>query len=106
MVSDIAENTTTDARGLLWTCQLSFDIPTRGPSGHQQHIMWMGREMPNMRAAQFDAMLLCLQALQRICYTVPDYSSFKISALRAGNLPIPQVSELMASYNHMDVVKY
>ena len=36
---------------------------------------------------------------------MPDFSHFKIEALCAGDVPVPQVSEYWASYNHMDVVK-
>ena len=46
-----------------------------------------------------------LVALQHICYQVPDFSHFKIEALRAGDVPVLQVSEYWASYNQMDVVK-
>jgi len=36
---------------------------------------------------------------------VPDFSHFKVEALHAGDVPIPQVSEYWVSYNQMDVVK-
>ena len=36
---------------------------------------------------------------------MPDFSHFKIEALRVGDVPIPQVSEYWVSYNQMDVVK-
>jgi hypothetical protein len=105
MVSNIVENTTTDARGLLWTCELSFYIPTRGPSPHPQLIHRMGRQMASRISAQCDTVSLYLVALQRICYQVADYSDFKIQALHAGRLPVAQVSEMLATQNVMDVVK-
>ena len=55
--------------------------------------------------AQFSTMRNCLVALQHIWYQVLDFSHFKIEALRAGDVPVPQVSEYWASYNQMDVVK-
>jgi hypothetical protein len=67
MASNIIENTTADARGLLWTCELIFNNPTRGPSEHQQPIRRRGREMPNSIGAQFDTVALCLVALERMC---------------------------------------
>lgn len=105
MVSDIVENMSTDERGLLWTCELSFDISTRGPSGHPQHIQQTSRWSLSRIIAQFDAVAFCLQALQCICYHMPDYSCFKMEALRAGNVPVAQVSEMFARHNQMDVVK-
>ena len=61
--------------------------------------------MPSRRSAQFSIVRNCLVALQHICYQVPDFSHFKIEALHAGDVPVPQVSEYWASYNQMDVVK-
>jgi len=83
MVSDIIENTTSANDGQTWTYELSF----------------------YMRSAQLSTVRNCLVALQHICYQVPDFSHFKIEALRAGDVPVPQVSEYWASYNQMDVVK-
>ena len=51
MVSNIIEHATTDARGQLWTCELSFYIPTRGLSGHQQLIHQMVRQMASRISA-------------------------------------------------------
>ena len=61
--------------------------------------------MPSRRSAQFSAMCNYLVALQHICYQVPDFSHFKIEALRVGDVPVLQVSEYWASHNQMDVVK-
>ena len=105
MVANIIEHATTDARGQLWTCELSFYIPTRGLSGHQQLIHQMVRQMASRISAQCDTVSLCLVALQRICYHVPNYSHFKVEALRAGRLPVAQLSEWLATQNVMDVVK-
>jgi len=105
MLSNIIEHATTDARGQLWTCELSFYIATRGLSGHQQLIHQMVRQMASRISAQCDTVSLCLVALQRICYHVPNYSHFKVEALRAGCLPVAQLSEWLATQNMMDVVK-
>ena len=105
MVSDIVENTTSADNGQIWTCELSFYIPSRLPSRHQEFILWMGSRMPSRTSTQFSAVRNCFVALQHICYLVPDFSHFKIETLHAGDVPIPQVSEYWASYNHMDVVK-
>jgi hypothetical protein len=53
----------------------------------------------------FSAVRNCLEAVQHICSQVPDFSHFKIEALHVGDVPVPQVSEYLASYNHIDVVK-
>ena len=105
MVSDIVENTLSANDGQTWKCELSFYIPSRLPSGHQEFIWQMGSRMPSRRSTHFFVMRNCLVALQHICYQVPDFSHFKIEALRAGDVPIPQVSEYWASYNQMNVVK-
>ena len=54
--------------------------------------------------AQIDVMLLSLQAIERIGYHMPDFSSMKIEALRQHSLDVPRVSE-HATFNHMDVVR-
>ena len=59
-----------------------------------------------MVSAQFSAVRICLEALQRICYDVPDFSHFKALALNVGDIPVPQASEWFASYNCADVVKW
>ena len=105
MVSDIIENMASDDDGQTWTYELSFYIPSRLPSGHQEFIWRTGSRMPSRRSTQFSAVRNCLVALQHICYQVPDFSHFKIEALRAGDVPVPQVSEYWASYKQMDVVK-
>ena len=105
MVSDIVENMTSTDDGQTWTCELNFYIPLRLPSGHQEFIRRMGSRMPSRRSAHFYVVRNCLVALQHICYQVPDFSHFKIEALRAGDVSVPQVSEYWVSYNQMDVVK-
>ena len=105
MVSDIIENTTSADDGQTWTCELSFYIPSRLPSGHQEFIRRTGSWMPSRRSVQFSVVRNCLVALQHICYQVLDFSRFKIEALRAGDVLVPQVSEYQASYNKIDVVK-
>jgi hypothetical protein len=47
-----------------------------------------------------------LEALQRVCYDVPDFSHFKALALNAGDIPVPQASEMYASYNRANMVKW
>ena len=93
MVSDIVENTASADDGQTWTCELSFYIPSRLPSRHQEFIRWMGSQMPSRRSAQFSVVRNYLVALQHICYQVPDFSHFKIEALHGGDVPVPQVSE-------------
>ena len=66
----------------------------------------MGRQRLDVISAQFSAVRIYLEALQRVCYNVPDFSHFKALALNAGDIPVPQVSEWFASYNHADVVKW
>ena len=105
MVSDIVENTSSDDDGQTWTCELSFYIPSRLPSGYQEFIRQTGSQMASMRSTQFSVVRNYLVTLQHICYQVPDFSHFKIEALRAGDVPVLQVSEYQASYNQMDVVK-
>lgn len=61
--------------------------------------------MPNRISAEFCTVMLCLEALQCICYHVFDYSSFKVHAWRAGNKDVAQVTEMMVSYNQRDVEK-
>jgi hypothetical protein len=48
----------------------------------------------------------CLDALRRDCYDLPDFSHFKALALNAGDIPVLQASEMYASYNRADVVKW
>ena len=93
-----------NASGRLWTCELSFSIPLRG-ANHWNHIHETGRQSPDVTNAQFSAMRICLEALQRVCYDVPDFLHFKELALNAGDIPVPQASEWFASYNRADVVK-
>ena len=105
MVSDIFENTTSTDDGQTWTCELRFYIPLRLPSRHQELIRWMGSRMPSRTSAQSSAVRNCLEALQHICYHMPNFSHFKIEALCAGDVFVPQVTEYLASYKQMDVVK-
>jgi hypothetical protein len=51
-------------------------------------------------------MRFCLEALRCVRYDVPDFSHFKALALNAGDIPVPQASEMYASYNRADVVKW
>ena len=104
-ISDIIENTTSNASGRLWMCELSFFIPVRG-SNHQNHIYGMGIQSPDMISAKLSAVCICLEALRRICYDVLDFPHFKALALNAGDIPVPQASEWFASYNRADVVKW
>ena len=82
-ISDIVENTTSNASGLLWTYELSFSIPLRG-ANNQNHIDETGRQSPDVISAQFSAVHFCLEALQCVYYDVPDFSYFKALALNAG----------------------
>ena len=59
-----------------------------------------------MISAKFSVVHFCLEALQCVCYDVPDFSHFNALALNAGDIPIPQASEWFASYNRVDVVKW
>ena len=104
-ISDIIENTASNASGWLWTCELSFSIPVRG-SNHWNHIHGTERQSPDVINAQLSVVCICLEALRRICYDVTDFSHFKALALNAGDIPVPQASEWFASYNHADVVKW
>jgi hypothetical protein len=91
-ISDIVENTTSNASGQLWTCELSFFIPVRG-SNHRNHIHGTGIQSLDVISAQLSVVRMCLEALRRICYDVPDFSHFKALALNASDIPIPQASE-------------
>ena len=104
-ISDIIENTTSNASGRLWTCELSFFIPLRG-ANHRNHIHEMGRQSPDVISAQFSVVRICLEALRLVCYDVPNFSHFKTLALNAGDIPAPEASEWFASYNRVDVVKW
>ena len=104
-ISDIVENTASNASGRLWTCELSFFILVRG-SNHRNHIHGTGIQSSDVISAQLTAVRICLEALRRICYDVPDFSHFKALALNADDIPVPQASEWFASYNHADVVKW
>ena len=73
---------------------------------HWNHIHRAGIQSSNVISAQLSVMRICLEALRRICYDVPDFSHFKALALNASDIPVLQVSEWFASYNHVDVVKW
>jgi DNA-binding helix-hairpin-helix protein with protein kinase domain len=64
----------------LWTCNITFDIPTRYNQDMHQDIVQKGRQMPNRRATQFYTVLHCLQALERIGYLclISRTSSYKL----------------------------
>lgn len=88
----------------LWTCNIAFDMPLRGVLGRRTEILQIGRHIPNRRGAEFNTVMRYLQA--SIGYQVPDYSFSKIQvALRERNPNMAQVSEWVAMYNQMDVVK-
>jgi hypothetical protein len=89
-ISDIIENTASNASSRLWTSELRFSIPSRGEN-HQNLIHEMGRPSRNVISAQFNVGL-CLDALRRVCYNVPDFSHFKEIALSYGAIPVPQAS--------------
>ena len=92
-VWDIFETTTSkvvnDKGGELWTCSLAFDIPIRYNNEVRQDIVQTGRLSPTKIGTQIDAVLLCLQAIERIGYHMPDFSSLKIGALHEHNLDVP-----------------
>jgi hypothetical protein len=71
-----------DEGGELWTCSLVFDIPIRYNNVVRQDIVQTGRRSPTKIGAQIDAVLLSLQAIERIGYRMTDFSSLKIEALR------------------------
>jgi len=82
------------------------NIPIRYNNEVCQDIVQTGRQSPTKIGAQIDAVLLCLQAIERIGYHMPDFSSLKIEALREHSLDVPRVSERHATFNHMDVVRH
>jgi len=47
-------------------CSLAFDIPIRYNNEVCQDIVQTGRQSPTKIGAQIDAVLLCLQAVERI----------------------------------------
>ena len=106
---DIFEKTTSEVvnneGGELWTCSLAFDIPIRYNNEVCQDIVRTGRQSSTKIGAQIDVVLLSLQAIERIGYRMPDFSSLKIEALRQHSLDVPRVSERHATFNHMDVVR-
>ena len=55
-----------DEGGELWTCSITFDIPIRYNNEVRQDIVQTGRQSPTKIGAQIDAVLLCLQAIERI----------------------------------------
>jgi hypothetical protein len=67
-------------------------------------FMQTGRQMPTKTGVQINAVLLCLQAIERISYCMPNFSSLKI-ALCEHNLDVARVSERHATFNQMDVVR-
>ena len=83
---------------------VAFNIPIRYNRDLHQDIVERGRQRTTRRGAEFDTVLHCLQALERIGYLLPDFSHLKMQALRERNVDTPQVSERMARYDQMDVV--
>ena len=73
----------------LWTCSLTFDIPTRYNNEVHQDIVQTGRQSSTKIGTQIDAVLLSLQAIERIDYRMPEFSSLKIEALRQHSLDVP-----------------
>ena len=67
--------------------------------------MQTGRRSPTKISAQIDVVLLSLQAIERIGYSMLDFSSLKIEALHQHSLDVSRVSERHATFNHMDVVR-
>ena len=107
-VWDIFETTSVvvnDEGGELWTCSLAFDIPIRYNNEVRQDIVQTRRRSPTKIGAQIDAVLLSLQAIERISYRMPDFSSLKIQALIQHSLDVPRVSERHATFNYWDVVR-
>ena len=106
-VWEIFENTTSEVvndGAELWMCSLAFDIPIRYNNEVRQDIVQTRRRSPTKIGAQIDAVLLSLQAIERISYRMPDFSSLRIQALIQHSLDVPRVSERHATFNHMDVV--
>ena len=95
-----------DEGGELWTCSLVFDIPIRYNNEVRQDIMQTGRQSPTKIGAQIDAVLLSLQAIERIGYHMPDFLSLRIKVLCEHSLDVPRVSERHATFNHMYVVRH
>ena len=62
--------------------------------------MQTGRQSSTKIGTQIDIVLLSLQAIERIGYRMPDFSSLKIEALRQHNLDVPRVSERHATFNY------
>ena len=86
-------------------CSLAFDIPIRYNNEVCQDIVQTGRQAPTKIGAQINVVLLSLQAIERIGYRMPNFSSLKIEALREHSLDVPRVSERHATFNQMDVVR-
>jgi hypothetical protein len=85
-VWDILETTTSevmnDEGGELWTCSLAFDIPIMYNNEVRQDIVKTRRRSPTKIGVQINTVLLSLQAIERIGYRMPNFSSLKIEALR------------------------
>ena len=86
-------------------CSLAFSIPIRYNDQLRQDIVQAGRPTISKVGALLDAVLLSLQAVERIGYHIPDWSALKIQALRSRSLDVPRVSKRLASFNVMDVVR-
>lgn len=96
--------TSTETHGQIWTCEIRFLIPAR--VGNQRHLIHKtGMQSPTALSAEYSAVRLCLDALARVGYFLPDFSHFKIQALRAGQgANVAEISEHFAEHNTMDVV--
>jgi hypothetical protein len=89
-----------------WRCNIAFDMPIRGvPAGQLTKVDHKGQLMPNQIDAEFNTVRNCLRELQHIGYQVPDYSLFKIWALRERSSDVAQVSERIARDIQIHVVK-
>jgi hypothetical protein len=95
-----------DEGGELWTCNLTFDFPIRYNNELRQDIVQIGRQSPTKIGTQIDVVLFSLQAIERIGYHMPIFSSLKMEALRQHSLDVPRVNEKHATFNHIDEVHH
>jgi hypothetical protein len=87
-------------------CILTFDIPIRYNNEVRQDIMQTGQRSSTKIGVQIDVKLLSLQAIERIDYCMPDFSSLKIEALRQHSLDVPRVRGMRHSTIWMWYVVY
>lgn len=103
-IEDFVETTTSNAAGTLWTCEISFRIPSRSPSLDMELIERKGKKCIGPIYAKRDTVHLCLVALRCLGVELHDFSDLKIEAWRAQQ-PVAHVAESFAQRNVMDVVK-